>query len=118
MLLFLDHFQARLACLLDYIILCWVSGSIFFYNFDCLNISCVANHTLNDFDLVMNNLCSIFTLNPTVNNNFTGSLPSEIGLLTEIAYLAFGKWKYLVDYLDCLSISCFANHILSAVESH
>ena len=51
------------------------------------------------------------------SNAFTGSLLSEIGLLTGLSYLHLGKWKYLVGQLDCLSVACIANHHLSTFES-
>ena len=57
-------------------------------------------------------------MNSAANNGFTGSLPSEIGLLTELTYLGLGEWKYLVDHFDCLRISGAANHNLSIFESH
>ena len=49
-------------------------------------------------------------MNVLDNAAFTGSLPSEIGLLTELVDLTLGKWKYLVDHLHCFSTSCVANH--------
>ena len=51
-------------------------------------------------------------------NAFTGSLPSEIGLLTGFLYLTLGKWKYIIDHLDCLRISFCTNHNLAFFESH
>ena len=44
---------------------------------------------------------SFFTMNVADNNAFTGSLPSEIELLTGLTYLDLGKWKYLVDHSKC-----------------
>ena len=57
-------------------------------------------------------------MNDTVNNAFTGSIPSEIGLVTGLSILYSRKWKYLVDHLDCLKVSCIANHNLSGFDSH
>ena len=57
-------------------------------------------------------------MNATDNNDFTGSLPNEIGFLTGLVDLRLGEWKYLVDHLDCLKVSCVANHNLSGFDSH
>ena len=40
-------------------------------------------------------------------NGFTGTIPSEIGLLTGLNYLSFGKWNYIVDHFDCLKMFLF-----------
>ena len=49
---------------------------------------------------------SLIPLNTTGSNYFTGSIPTEIGSLTSLTYLDFGKWCSLVlnivGYDDCL----------------
>ena len=69
-------------------------------------------------NLIINDWCSFFTINSAGYNVFNGSFPSELGLLTELTYLSLGKWKYLVDHLDCLRVSCITNHNLGVFESH
>ena len=69
-------------------------------------------------NLIIYDWCSLSNLNTTDYNEFTGSLPAEIWFLTGLSALSLGKWKYVIDNLDCLRISYFANCILSAFESH
>ena len=57
-------------------------------------------------------------MNAAERNNFTGSLQRQIGLLTGLTNINMGRWMNLVDYFDCLFISCFTNHILSVFDSH
>ena len=57
-------------------------------------------------------------MNPAGYNAFTGSLPSEMGLQTELLGLNLGKWKYLVVHLNCLRVCCVVSHNFSLFESH
>ena len=40
-------------------------------------------------------------MNAAGYNEFTGSVPTEIGLITGLKYLDLSEWKYIVDRLDC-----------------
>ena len=57
-------------------------------------------------------------MNAAGHNGFTGTIPSEIGLLTGLWFLSLGKWNYIVDHFDCLKLFCVVNYILSIFESH
>ena len=39
-------------------------------------------------------------------NQLTGSIPTEIGMLTKLTELALGKWLYCLDFLVCLLLLC------------
>ena len=84
----------------------------------CLKVYCVANHILSVFVSYHKLLIFFSAINIADNNDFTRSLPSEIGLLAGLTYLRLGKWMYLVDHFDCLKVSCCTNYILSEVDSH
>ena len=87
-------------------------------NLSCLKVSCFTNYILIVFDSHHKLLIFFSTMNATDSNNFTGSFPSEIGLLTGLTYLSLCKSKYLVHHLSCLKVYCVANNILIVFESH
>ena len=84
----------------------------------CLKFSFAAINNLSVIESNHKYLMFFFTIIAPDGNEFNGSLPSEIGLLTGLSNLDLGKWKYLVDHLDCVKVFCIANHNLSGFDSH
>ena len=84
----------------------------------CLKFSCAAINNLSVIESNHKYLMFFFTIIAPDGSEFSGSLPSEIGLLTGLSSLGSGKWKYLVDHLDCVKVFCVANRNLSGFDSH
>ena len=61
---------------------------------------------------------SLLTITDKEENDFTGTIPSKLMLLTGLNGLYLCKWKYVIDHFVCLKLFCVVNYILSIFESH
>ena len=57
----------------------------------------MSTHERNIVDSYHYSIHAVFSMNIADDNAFTGSLPSEIGLMTGLTDLILDKWKQYLD---------------------